>query len=517
MSPKRSVARGLTKVLIISHGHPALSLGGAEVASHNLFVGLNELPGIEAHYLARVNEKVRRHGSSSLLSLRQGDREVLYHATSYDDFHLSNQDTGSLQHDFLRHIKDLGPDVVHFHHFIGLGLECLFAVKRLLPSVPIVVTFHEYMAVCHHHGQMVKRGTHQLCRRASPSECTVCFPEIGENAFYRREVFARTLLGLADRYVAPSRFLRQRYVEWGLPNERFSVIENGLRDTEVAPERALGRSGRRNRFAYFGQLNPFKGIEILVDAVQRVADETWARDGQLNIFGGGLEYQTEDFQRKFVELLERAGARVRHHGRYDNAEVGRLMGTVDWVVVPSTWWENSPVVIQEAFHHRRPVIASNIGGMAEKVRDGKDGLHFQVGSADDLADRLSDAIMQPDLWGRLRSGIEQPLSASACAQQHLDVYAAAAANALQSNDMVTVTVGAAKTARTTASASRQKTGTRRTARGGINAKEVDTVSTEPRASGKASAGSAKPRRKRLSESPANELATVGAPIIERGP
>ena len=54
------------------------------------------------------------------------------------------------------------------------------------------------------------------------------------------------------------------------------------------------------------------------------------------------------------------------------------MAEVDWVVVPSIWWENAPLVIQEAFRHRRPVICGDIGGMAEMVRDGVDGLHAPV-------------------------------------------------------------------------------------------------------------------------------------------
>ncbi len=66
------------------------------------------------------------------------------------------------------------------------------------------------------------------------------------------------------------------------------------------------------------------------------------------------------------KLIEEAGPRVRFYGAYQNAEMPRLMQSVDWVVMPSIWWENSPIVIQEALHHRRPVICSNIGGMAEK-------------------------------------------------------------------------------------------------------------------------------------------------------
>ncbi len=54
------------------------------------------------------------------------------------------------------------------------------------------------------------------------------------------------------------------------------------------------------------------------------------------------------------------------------------MQSIDWMIMPSIWWENSPIVIQEAFFHGRPIICSNIGGMAEKIADGVNGLHFRV-------------------------------------------------------------------------------------------------------------------------------------------
>jgi glycosyltransferase involved in cell wall biosynthesis len=99
------------------------------------------------------------------------------------------------------------------------------------------------------------------------------------------------------------------------------------------------------------------------------------------------------------------------------------MREVDWTIVPSTWWENAPVVIQEAFFHGRPVIASNIGGMAEKVRDGIDGLHFHVSNPESLAATMTDAIRDPGLWDRLHRGIRPPTSAALAAAQHADLFA----------------------------------------------------------------------------------------------
>ena len=98
------------------------------------------------------------------------------------------------------------------------------------------------------------------------------------------------------------------------------------------------------------------------------------------------------------------------------------MREVDWTIVPSTWWENAPVVIQEAFHHGRPIIASDIGGMAEKVRDGIDGLHFHAGNPESLAEAMTRAIREPALWDRLHAGIRPPTTAGDAARQHAALF-----------------------------------------------------------------------------------------------
>ncbi|QFU17182.1 glycosyltransferase family 4 protein [Microvirga thermotolerans] len=416
------------RVLVVSHGHPSFSLGGAEVASYNLHKGLNAIEGVSSRFLARVGHPVVRHSGTALLSLRQKEGEILYHADDYDHFFLSNRNTEEIERDFLRVVLDLKPDVIHFHHFIGLGLECLYAVRRALPDTVIVVTFHEFLSICHHHGQMVKTRNNSLCRQSSPADCNACFPEISPARFLRREKFVRGLLELADHFVSPSQFLVDRYVDWGLDRSRFTVIENGLDIVEPTPPRPLPPGGRRARFAYFGQITAFKGVDVLLDAVARIPESVWGEDAQLMIFGGNLERQPTAFQQKIEKLVEQAGPRARFYGAYQNAEMPRLMQSIDWTIIPSIWWENSPIVIQESFFHGRPMICSNIGGMAEKIADGVNGLHFRVGSPEDLIDRMTEALTDPGLWDRLRAGIPQPLSYRDCAQRHLDLYYAVAAN-----------------------------------------------------------------------------------------
>ena len=122
------------------------------------------------------------------------------------------------------------------------------------------------------------------------------------------------------------------------------------------------------------------------------------------------------------ELFRIAGRRLRFMGSYKSADLPALMREVDWTIVPSTWWENAPVVIQESFFHRRPIITSDIGGMAEKVRDGIDGLHFRAGNAESLAEAMAHAIRERALWDRLHAGIAPPTTAADAARQHADLF-----------------------------------------------------------------------------------------------
>jgi glycosyltransferase involved in cell wall biosynthesis len=125
----------------------------------------------------------------------------------------------------------------------------------------------------------------------------------------------------------------------------------------------------------------------------------------LSLHGANLEIQPQEFQEEFRNLLARSPNNITMRGRYRSEELPHLMADVDWVVVPSKWWENSPLVIQEAFMHGRPVICSDIGGMAEKVTDGVNGLHFRVGNAASLADTIQKAVTTPHIWDILHAGL----------------------------------------------------------------------------------------------------------------
>ena len=114
----------------------------------------------------------------------------------------------------------------------------------------------------------------------------------------------------------------------------------------------------------------------------------------MHIWGNTHEEQS-DFNRQLFAKVEQLPGLVYFHGQYVNDQLERILSEIDALVVPSTWWENSPLTIQEAFLANVPVLTSNIGGMKELVRDGIHGLLFEVNNREDLAAKMLSIVERP--------------------------------------------------------------------------------------------------------------------------
>ena len=114
---------------------------------------------------------------------------------------------------------------------------------------------------------------------------------------------------------------------------------------------------------------------------------------------------------------------MRFNGVYDAQQLAERMARVDVVAMASNWFENSPMVIQEAFLHGRPVVAPRLGGMVEKIRDGQTGLLVEPGSAEAMADALMRLAEQPQLLTDLQQSVRRFVERRADAQRgHAQLY-----------------------------------------------------------------------------------------------
>ncbi len=402
-------------VCIVSHAHPDLSKGGGETAAWREFAALRAA-GFDARFVAAADldgleEPVVPHGPA----------EHLFSAAGMTEDRLFWADVEE-RREVVRHLADSGADVFHFHHFWRIGLDLINDLMDARPDAQFVVTLHEFVAICAHHGQMIRTRGRELCRRAAPVQCAGCYPEHAPGHFVLRRAMMLKVLRRFDAAIFPSHFARERFREWGLDLPSTHVIENFLGGELLAAPRRVDRAPSQSvDFAFFGQPTPFKGLDILLRGFA-IARQVTPRLS-LSVFGCDRDEVLAMFPALATSLQE-VGHAVSFYGRYDQSDVIALMQTVGWLVVPSIWWENSPVVIQEAMRAGTPLIVSDIGGMAEKVRPGLDGLHFKRGSPIDLARVLGEAT-DPLLRRRIGETLGDTITAAEFLSALGEVFAGA--------------------------------------------------------------------------------------------
>jgi glycosyltransferase involved in cell wall biosynthesis len=395
------------KVLYFAHNHPSVRPGGAEAYALELYRSMRTSEHLEPVLVARAGSSpsvpLKAHAGAPFSVIGEDPNQYYLH-TEWDgiDFFLQTYRDKRLYTTYIADfLNAYNPDVVHFQHTLFIGYDLITLVRRMLPETPIVYTLHEYLPICNRAGQMVRTNSEALCSESSPRRCNECFPEWTPQFFFLRERLIKAHLSSVDLFLCPSKFLLERYVDWGVPREKL-LFEDYGRLPQTRFDAPL-ESRPRTRLGFFGQMNPYKGIEALLEAMHILSVQ--APDVHLFVHGANLDVLPDADRERIVQALEASGSNVSFIGPYTPEEVPRLMSQIDWVVVPSRWWENSPLVIQEAFMHGRPVICSDIGGMAEKVTNGVDGLHFNVNNPPQLADTIRTAVNTVGLWDRLREGI----------------------------------------------------------------------------------------------------------------
>jgi GT2 family glycosyltransferase len=225
----------------------------------------------------------------------------------------------------------------------------------------------------------------------------------------------REIAGVVDLFLAPSQTMANWFERFGLVDTRLRRVEQGI---DLAPFRVARRAPSSVlRLGFAGSLIPSKAPHVLLEAAARMPPESVSVD----LLGGASAYHGDaDYHARLAPLLGRPF--VRKLGPVPHERIARALADIDVLVVPSEWIENAPFIIREAFAAGAPVVASNLGGMAEMVRDGVDGLLFSPGDSASLAAQLQRLIAEEKLLDRLRAGIRSPLSIEEDAAATLEIY-----------------------------------------------------------------------------------------------
>lgn len=338
-----------------------------------------------------------------------------------------------------RHVQAWRPNLFHLHSGYLIGAGVLEEAHRL--NVPTIVTLHDYWFLCPRFTLL--RGDGRICDAipADPAGCAWCLkldqrryrlPDrvsrgvagriwialaggAGRNEQAARRAYLRRALHLTSLALAPSRFLADHFAGMIAP-ERLRVIRLGV-DRAILRQTPPPSFGATLRLAYIGQIAQHKGVHVVIEAVRRLPHQ--GRPVELRIYGNLTSFPT--YVRRLRAQIG-ADRRIRLEGPFTHDQIPAVLGNADVVVTPSIWYENSPLVIMEAHAAGRPVIASRLGGMAELVRDGVDGLLFRPGDVGDLARQIQRLRDEAGLLERLCAGVRPPPSIDEEMAELQDLY-----------------------------------------------------------------------------------------------
>ncbi|KKM40533.1 hypothetical protein LCGC14_1563750 [marine sediment metagenome] len=313
-----------------------------------------------------------------------------------------------------RLIKDTKPDIAHLNNIhYHLTPSIIRALKK--HNVPIIWTLHDYTLICPNthflnNGEVCERCKRYKYFNAPLTKCkkgsfSASFLACVDSYIHR----LMSTYAFVDKFISPSKFLKDKMVEYGVDEKRITHIPNFINTEKIKEIKKEGTVEDNHSFVFFGRLSAEKGVDTLVQAVSKL------KGAQLLIAGEGPA--EKDLQNLSHSLN---GSRIDFLGHLKTEEVSALLNKASFVVMPSRWYENFPYSILEAFSFGKPVIGARIGGIPEQIDDGVDGLLFEPGNKDDLRNKINRLIDNPSLVTEMGKKAKQKIFKKYDPKTHYD-------------------------------------------------------------------------------------------------
>lgn len=350
---------------------------------------------------------------------------------------------------FFHFLQQFAPDMVHFFHLGHLSASAIDVCGQL--GIPMVMTPTDFWLVCPNNQLRLPDNSpclgpdrdsvncikHAVANSQSAHVARVAdhipnrvvafmVHRINQGAFSRswfsplvqalsrRADFLRERMNRLNRVIVPSRLMQERLVANGLNADKVVYRRFGIRPTQ--PVSRIPDAQGRMRVGFIGGLSEHKGAHVLIGAFRSLPPSLPL---DLRIYG-----RTDLHAQYHERLLALAGDDPRIHfcGTFPNERIAEVFSALDLLVVPSVWYENTPLVIYSAQAAGCPVVATNLGGMSEVIEHGKNGLLFESGDVVALAHAIERLAQDRSFLDQLAANAIMPMSSSDYAQELLLIY-----------------------------------------------------------------------------------------------
>jgi glycosyltransferase involved in cell wall biosynthesis len=461
------------RVLLVSHRFPPHSAAGTEVYTAELARRL-QARGHEVHVFSSHKDT----GRDDLTLERRSHEGVPVTEVINNLYHESFEQTWQhpgIDRVFREEVQRIDPEVIHFQHLMYLSVGCLEVAREA--GAAVLMTLHDYWLECPRMGQLV-HADGELCHTVEFERCGTCLPSFSwtqsasarragqslaglrrvtgldfaplarkihkkisrpsdsqagvdprtrdgfaEFASKRADVLRQCTTASVQRFLAPSRFMRERFVRWGLDADSIHYTPTGL-DPLGAGAASAPASDGATEVLFLGSFIPIKGAHVLLEAWGQL-DPALRSQAHLRLHGP--VFQDVDYAADLGRRAQAVGAMMGEG--LDRAGVRAALARADLLVVPSLWFENRPLVLMEAMGAGVPVVVSDLGGMAELVEEGVSGWTFPMGDASALAAVLSERLRtKPDSEAVASAGASGFPTWEEATDQVLEHYAACLAS-----------------------------------------------------------------------------------------
>lgn len=280
--------------------------------------------------------------------------------------------------------------VQNLYPFISGSILPLFKAR----NIPVVMRYPNFRLFCPN-GLHLSHG--KICERClGGKEWNCAFQNCEENiaksiGYAARGAFARITRLITDNvtyYMVLSEFVRQRYIEGGIPAERISVLPNVAPDVKIDPDAPVGET-----VGFAGRISPEKGVYDFLEVARRLPDIKFSMAGSTNAMPG---------------IQDEAPGNVHFTGFLSGQELDNFYRQSRLLVFPTLWYEAFPNALAQAMAFGKPVVASRLGVMQDIVDDQVTGLFSEAGNALDLAEKIEYLWSRPELCKEMGSaGLEK--------------------------------------------------------------------------------------------------------------
>ncbi len=401
------------KILFVCHDFPPHRFAGAQLYAKNL---AKELKKEKCHEIEIIYPVVRppspQDYSIATKTYEGLTVHELYKPIGSEPEKVFDEKT---YEKILSFLQENNFDLIHFHGFGQITLAPIFAAKKL--QIPCIATLHDYWLLCDQ-WHLIDTNRRFCSGPESIDKCAKCF--VGQNQpsadqfndvkKYKnfRQEMTRKAFNLLDACFAPSDFLAQFYGSYGYSGVK--KIPIGLSSIPLSNKNS---DDDQIHFGFAGQIISRKGADILIQAFRELPASNKAC---LHIWGG---IQEEEYGKAFLSIVKK-DSRIQYHGPFEQKDLPGIYDQIHIAVVPSLM-ENYPLTVLEAFAHKKPVIASKVGGIPEIVTDNQNGLLVPPGDGKALLEAM-EKCLNPTFLSSLARNIPEIPTISDDAEKYGQEY-----------------------------------------------------------------------------------------------